>query len=392
MYTRKTSRTRQKNIQNPEKIIIEEITDLLRLPIHKILQTQLSNFSGDYFQKIYDEVISLEEKYVKKEKKAIATINEKNIDIDKQKIPKPTKSKRKKKHTSNTAETSPTGNKLSKSNDNVILKKTKLKHNKSKEKLDKSKSKEKLSKSISIEKNDKTKKVKKKKKKFKGTNDFLDVNLTNPNKNLKSDLINPLDSLSDNSSTEKNNNSPNKDILYSNITPFPYNQPPTIYNQMFTPFGNDMIDYRINAVQIEAINQKQNIIKNEENNILYPISKIIFCLTYHSVFGEEVGIIGSSEKLGNWEENSVKIMKWNKGNIWTREEELNINNLVDFEFKFVILEKNKIKKWESGNNNIVNFTGLINEFQTSFHGRYNKYEYDYNQNTGELSIYCNWRK
>ena len=101
--------------------------------------------------------------------------------------------------------------------------------------------------------------------------------------------------------------------------------------------------------------------------------------------------IGEAEQM--LQERGGNFWKWKEWmNIWTREEELNINNLVDFEFKFVILEKNKIKKWESGNNNIVNFTGLINEFQTSFHGRYNKYEYDYNQNTGELSIYCNWRK
>ena len=393
MFARKTSRAKRKNVQNSEKVVIDEITDLLRLPIHKILQTQLSNFSGNYFKKIYDEAINLEDKPEKKEKKEIIPLKKKDIEIDKKKIPKPRKPKEKKKNISNIIDTSPTEHKLSKSNDNVVPKKMKIKRNKSSEKLKKSRSKEKLSKSISMATNKPKKKTKKNKKKYKGTNDFLDIDLTKPNKNFKTDIINPLDPLSNNSSSEKKNNMPDQNI-FQNVTPFPYDRPPGVFNQFITPFGNEIINNKINNAQIDinAINQKQNIFKKESDNILYPLNKIIFCLTYNSVFGEEVGIVGSIEKLGNWEEKSVKTMKWNKGNIWIRELELNPTDLVDFEFKFVVLERNKIKKWESGNNNIVNFTGLINEFQSSTHGRYNKYEYEYNPNTGELTIKCYWRK
>ena len=394
MYTRKTSRAKRKNIQDPEKVIIEEITDLLRLPIHKILQTQLSNFSGGYFQKIYDEAISLEdkpEKKEKKEKKEMSPVKKKEIDIEKQKNSSSSKKKEKKKNTLNNFETSPPENKLAKSNDNVIQKKMKMKRNKSSEKLKKSKSKEKLSKSSTMAGNDLKKKVKKTKKKQKNENDFLDIDLMQQNKNFKSGIINPLDPLSNNSSSEKKNNSPDQNIVYQNVTPFPYDRPPAVFNQMVTPFGNEILDNKIIETKID-INQNQNIPNKEEDNILYPLKKIIFYLTYNSVFGEEVGIVGSSEILGNWEESSAKNMKWNKGNIWIREIELGTADLIDFEFKFVILENNKIKKWESGNNNIVNFTGLMNEFQSSTHGRYNKYEYDYNQSDGVLKIKCNWRK
>ena len=71
---------------------------------------------------------------------------------------------------------------------------------------------------------------------------------------------------------------------------------------------------------------------------------------------------------------------------------IEVDDLQDFEFKFVIVEKGKIKIWESGENNVVNFTGLIRQFQFNRFGRYNKYEYEYNPSRGSLLIKCHWKK
>jgi len=48
------------NYGNPEKIVINSITDLLKIPIHKINHSKLENFSGLYFDKIYEEAIKSE--------------------------------------------------------------------------------------------------------------------------------------------------------------------------------------------------------------------------------------------------------------------------------------------------------------------------------------------
>ena len=45
-----------------EKIIINSITDLLKIPIHKLNNSNLENFSGKYFDKIYQEAINSENK------------------------------------------------------------------------------------------------------------------------------------------------------------------------------------------------------------------------------------------------------------------------------------------------------------------------------------------
>ena len=45
---------------NQDKITINSITDLLKIPIYKLNHSKLENFSGDYFDKIYQEAINSE--------------------------------------------------------------------------------------------------------------------------------------------------------------------------------------------------------------------------------------------------------------------------------------------------------------------------------------------
>ena len=64
----------------------------------------------------------------------------------------------------------------------------------------------------------------------------------------------------------------------------------------------------------------------------------------------------------------------------------------DFEFKFVLCYNKNIIAWEPGDNNNVYFTALLNEIKEYQKGKFNKYEYDYNQNEGRLTLNCHWPK
>ena len=83
-------------------------------------------------------------------------------------------------------------------------------------------------------------------------------------------------------------------------------------------------------------------------------------------------------------------LHWNEGNNWTGEIIVEDEDCQNFEFKFIVVEKGKIKKWENGDNNIVIFDELINNILSNKVGRYNKYKYEYNKEQEILTIRCNW--
>ena len=49
---------------------------------------------------------------------------------------------------------------------------------------------------------------------------------------------------------------------------------------------------------------------------------------------------------------------------------------------------NKIKQWESGGNNIVNFNNIYQEVVKRRNGRFSKYNYEYLED--ELVLKCKW--
>jgi len=125
---------------------------------------------------------------------------------------------------------------------------------------------------------------------------------------------------------------------------------------------------------------------NDINDV--QINKIIFSIRYNTIFGEEIGILGSIPILGNWNQNEIFHLNWNNGNIWTGE--INIENLPDFEFKFILSSNGNLKKWENGDNNKVNFDKLINEIKYKKKGYFNKYEYNFEPIKRELLLKCRW--
>ena len=103
-----------------------------------------------------------------------------------------------------------------------------------------------------------------------------------------------------------------------------------------------------------------------------------------------MAILGSIPLLGFWKLEGKFKLKWNEGNIWTGEIDMNKDNMKYFEFKFVIIEKNNIKLWENGNNNIFGYEDIIKNVQKNRIGKYNKYTYEYDKNEKLLILKCNW--
>ncbi len=145
-----------------------------------------------------------------------------------------------------------------------------------------------------------------------------------------------------------------------------------------------------NVTNINNINNESN--EDMNNNIFdkgyFPLKKITFEMNYKTKFGEEIGILGNIDYLGNWNTNKVFKLKWTNGNLWVGSIYINEDNLIDFEFKFILLYHNKIIKWESGINNIFSFNDIYQKLIKQKNGQYSKYSYKYLED--ELILKCKW--
>ena len=260
-----------------DKIIIDNVTDLLKTPFSKLNNTKLSNFSGKYYEEIYQEALRVER-------------GEINQQLQK------------------------------------------------------------------IQQN----------------NDFFDNNNNQINNNQN---INQDDDFFENNSISNQNN--NNNTFINNL-----NQ-----NQNINNNNNIRINDNINN-NMRMNNNLNNDRMSEDSQSDLTLQKVTFEIVYPTVFGEEIGILGSGESLGNWKQDKVIKLKWNKGNIWKGSIPINEYNLSDFEFKFVLLSNNKIKQWESGGNNIVNFNNIYQEVVKRRNGRFSKYNYEYLED--ELVLKCKW--
>ena len=191
----------------------------------------------------------------------------------------------------------------------------------------------------------------------------------NNNKKIVVNLLPKLD-VCRNASPKKINSANIQQKYYDNITDI--NK--TLFDFNYTKNKSDEIT---NNPRV-----KSNINENE-----YIINKIIFYIRYDSNYGDNIGILGSIEQLGNWSEDKILYLKWNKGNIWKGD--IDITNLFinKFEFKF-IKRHDGIIYWEKGFNNVVDLKEINDELKYHKKGRYNKYEYNYNINNFEILLTC----
>ena len=276
---------KKKGNNNSNHLVIEKLTDLLKLSPEELKNAHYSDFSGKYFEQINDEVIKLEN----------------NPKIIQKEINAPTNNNQDKKEIQNNNE-----------NKNIIYKK----HN--------------------IE--------------YENKNNSINIRNKYIKKEEEEEYVPQYKSIGVTVSRKKK-----IDVMRN-----------------------------INNIPIGGY----NIYNNNED--YFPIRKIIFNIIYNTVFGQEIAISGSSNILGNWDKNRLLFLNWSQGNKWVGEIDLNEDNLEDFEFKFVLCLNKKIICWEPGENNNVYFSGLINEIKEYTNGKYNKYQYEYDRNNGELLLNCKW--
>jgi hypothetical protein len=136
------------------------------------------------------------------------------------------------------------------------------------------------------------------------------------------------------------------------------------------------------------INYNNNNIKNKSNN---NIKKITFHINYITKFGEEVGILGNLNIFGNWKKDKIFYLNWHEGHKWIGSinyDDFNIKKI--FEYKFVISYYKSIKRWERGENNKIDLIKLHQDLIKNKNGKFNKFNYEYNDRSQELLIYCKW--
>lgn len=159
-----------------------------------------------------------------------------------------------------------------------------------------------------------------------------------------------------------------------------------------------------NAIK-EVKPKKKNLLNNPNNNPIkqtpinkvFKINKIYFEMKYDTQMGENLAVIGSIDKLGNWDTGRSLNLNWNEGNIWVAS--FDYNEINDFEYKFIFVDNGYVKEWENGINrkfifqqiksliepNLVsgNIIRLKNIMDQSL-------EYDYNNYS--LKIISEWNK
>ena len=322
---------------NNKKIILNNKNDLINIPIQQLRTAQLKNFCGNLFDRIYEEAMIIEHNQdTKKPNKAFShelsyrkynTISLSNGIINSKKFDK-----------------------------NKIKKNTEKKPEKSikdpqiKKYIEKKP--EKAQKSISTEIKKVIKIIKKKV----------------PKKLLPEN----------NTGVKTSPNVINSSIIYKKI------------HNNFSSEDNKRYNLSLNSNNSMPYYHSINLNMNKDNDYDLNINKIIFSIKYDTIFGEEIGILGSIPKLGNWDQNKIFYLNWNNGNIWIGEFSLESNSFSDFEFKFVISSNRKVKRWENGDNNKVFFDKLLNEVKYKKNGYFNKYEYTYDSNKEELYLKCRW--
>ena len=139
------------------------------------------------------------------------------------------------------------------------------------------------------------------------------------------------------------------------------------------------------------INKPAPVNKSFKLNVIY------FEMKYDTQMGENIAVIGSIDRLGNWDTSRVLNLGWNEGNVWGAS--LDYKEINDFEYKFIFVKDGYVKEWEDGinrkfifqqiksliepnlaNGNIIKLKNIMSQ----------SLEYDYNNFS--LKIISEWNK
>ena len=150
---------------------------------------------------------------------------------------------------------------------------------------------------------------------------------------------------------------------------------------------------------IDRTKQKTEQILNQitNTNCSFKLQKINFEIKFDTFIGQSISIIGSIDKLGNWDEYKALNMNWTEGNIWKAN--IEHDDIKSFEYKFIFMENGAIKKWEDGINRIFSFSQIKNILEPNLiSGKIIKLNnimnqsIEYNYNDYSLTIISEWNK
>ena len=263
----KTSPKKQKTETqfNSKKIIIETKTDLYNLPINLLKSSKILDFSGKYFDFIYNRALDLEK--IKSQRNSI------NSNVS-------TKTKK-----SNLAQKENMHRNATYSRWYSPKKKLSKKTNvKSEKKIHKNKTSTKLNSNKNSKQNKNT---------FQESNNISKFNINNKSNN--EDNI-PLQNLN-----QKSNNNNNQNINFN------INIKNNYYKDDYMDYYNDNLTDINNTMPYQKNNFQNNLTQNINE---FKINKICFEMRYNTRIGENLGIIGSIPELGlSWKENKALKMK-----------------------------------------------------------------------------------
>jgi hypothetical protein len=400
----KTNPHIRKKIFSKEKIKLNSVNDLIKIPINQLLSLNVNILSGNLYKRIYEEALKQENNKIE---------NNSNIPESPSKTTKKAKTDKKFAKTFKNLNNIKMNEILDEgvTNFNVRQGKTLSSSSEEKEKEEEEGKHLKKSKSKTSFLSQSDKKIKRHLNSYfnKSNNSEIkqninkktnNINSTNSNINKRNKPFrinveeeNVLEASNDKIYyktfyNSKNSNQTNTEENYN----FNYkNSYSNNNNNVYRDYGNSNNSIDNYNSQLPRRFYSGNVINYRNNlNLSINLKKINFVINYVTSYGEEVGVIGSIPLLGNWDENKAIKLKWYNGHIWKGGIYVSSDYFRDFEFKFVILQDNKVKKWEPGDNNVFNYNIMVNQIKNRRNGFYNKYNYDYNVNNGELTFNCKW--
>jgi hypothetical protein len=201
-------------------------------------------------------------------------------------------------------------------------------------------------------------------------NQNINMNNNNNNMNNNNNYINQNNNYNNINNSYQNNSNNNYSYQSSNLN----TQPSSYYNSSSSSFNQQSYSRR----QIQ-------------------INKIIFKVNFQTRMGQELGVIGSLQELGNWNQNNVLRLKWTDGNNWVNE--INFEFQSNFEYKFIMIINGRPQKYEDGGNRIFNLYDIKNMLENSGRAgdiiylnniRRTDIEYDYRDNS--LKLISRWNE
>lgn len=109
----------------------------------------------------------------------------------------------------------------------------------------------------------------------------------------------------------------------------------------------------------------------QSNEPLYTLPRVNvkFCVNYHTQIGEQLRVVGSNYKLGDWDVNQAPVMNWMGDGRWELEVSFR-KAYIPFEYKYVVFNThNHCTRWEETPNRRVedkgSFVGLSDKWEHS---------------------------